>query len=108
MEHQIEPTVNISSRPIYCDIDGTLTDNGAHPGNPIPARIQKIKEIIAKSKDVSVIVWSARGTKYAREFCLKHGIDALAIGKPSKCIDDHKCLFGPSTEIILADRFFKE
>lgn len=100
--------MNISSRPIYCDIDGTLTDNGAAPGNPIHSRIDKIKGIIAKSRDVSVIVWSARGTKYAEEFCSKHGIEALAIGKPSLCVDDHECLFGPSTEIVLANKFFEK
>lgn len=72
---------------IYCDIDGTLTDNGDAVGPAIPSRVQAIKKL-CESNDV--VVWSGRGLRYAREFCEQHDIKAVAaLGKPTKLYDDN-------------------
>jgi phosphoserine phosphatase len=73
---------------IYCDIDGTLTDDPEDKwGNPHLDRIEKIKEKINEGH--TVFVWSGNGTEYANAFCEKYGIKpVLALGKPDVYIDD--------------------
>lgn len=74
--------------PIFVDIDGTLTDNDQKGGNPLQRRIDAVRLMIRNNKQV--VVWSANGTAYAREFCRRHSLTPLAvIGKPRYCIDDH-------------------
>jgi hypothetical protein len=73
---------------IYCDIDGTLTDDPENKwGNPHMNRIKYIKKKILDGE--TVLVWSGNGTIYANQFCDKYGIKPiLAIGKPDLYIDD--------------------
>jgi phosphoserine phosphatase len=73
---------------IFCDIDGTLTDDPENKwGNPHMDRIQKVRDLISDGK--VVVVWSGNGTEYAEAFCAKYEIDArFAIGKPDVYIDD--------------------
>ena len=73
---------------IYCDIDGTLTDNPRGPwGNPNTENIAAIRSVIAAGH--TVIMWSATGEKYAKEFSKKYDIQAHAmLGKPDVCFDD--------------------
>ena len=73
--------------PTYIDIDGTLTDCPDEPGSVNAKRVVRVKEMI--EKNIPVVIWSARGTQYARTFCEMNGIRPLAaIGKPKFCIDD--------------------
>lgn len=73
---------------IYFDIDGTLTrkPNGQW-GEPIQDRIAAVIDAIDRGHEV--VVWSGRGTKYAKAFAEKYGIlGALCIGKPDIAVDD--------------------
>lgn len=73
---------------IFCDIDGTLTDNGEKPnGKPLLNRIQKIREW---SYENTVILWSGNGQRYAEKFKKDHNLHkCVAIGKPHLIIDDN-------------------
>lgn len=79
--------ISTDQRPLYVDIDGTLTDNGNGGGNIIQSRIDYIIRLIKEGHHV--IIWSGNGTKYAKDFVAKHNIDCLAIGKPETCVDDN-------------------
>jgi|APSaa5957512535_1039671.scaffolds.fasta_scaffold16415_2 hydroxymethylpyrimidine pyrophosphatase-like HAD family hydrolase len=73
---------------IFCDIDGTLTDDPENKwGKP---NLKRIEYVINKiNEGETVLVWSGNGTEYAKEFCKKYGIDPVcAIGKPDIYIDD--------------------
>ena len=74
---------------IYCDIDGTLTDEPFKKwGKPKQERIDKLKQLIQEGHQV--ILWSGGGTRYARQFAKKYGIRATAaVGKPDVIIDDN-------------------
>lgn len=77
-----------TDRPVYFDIDGTLTDHFDQGGVPNEARIAYVKDLIAKG--YQVVVWSGGGTKYAQEFAARHGVEgATCIGKPESCVDDN-------------------
>lgn len=78
-----------ADRPIYIDIDGTLTDRPDHPwGAPIAFRIAWVKTMIEEGK--SIVLWSGTGTAYVRAFAEQHGLGAaVCIGKPEMCIDDN-------------------
>lgn len=73
---------------IFCDIDGTLTDDGkCKNGNPIIDRIQKLNFL---SKRHQVILWSGNGKEYAEQFKKQYGLNnCIAIGKPHLIIDDN-------------------
>lgn len=74
--------------PIFVDIDGTLTESDRKHGKPLSRRIDKLRIWIRNGKQV--VVWSANGTQYAREFCRRHSLTPLAVlGKPMYCIDDN-------------------
>jgi hydroxymethylpyrimidine pyrophosphatase-like HAD family hydrolase len=74
--------------PIYFDIDGTLTDRPIRGGQPIPERIEAVRKLIEAGEEV--VIWSANGTSYVRDFAVEHGlIGAVCIGKPDKCVDDN-------------------
>lgn len=77
---------------LYCDIDGTLTDDGFHPwGNPNEPRIEALKAMIARGD--MVVIWSACGESYARQFCAKYGIEPHAVlSKPDYVVDDQPTL----------------
>lgn len=78
----------MSDLPIFVDIDGTLTDSPQKGGKPLLRRIDAVRLMIRSNKQV--VVWSANGTEYAREFCRRHSLTPLAvIGKPNYCIDDN-------------------
>lgn len=74
--------------PVYVDIDGTLTDDPEYRrGKPLQRRIDKVRQMIRDG--FPVVVWSAGGTEYAREFCRKHSLTPLlAVGKPYFAVDD--------------------
>jgi hydroxymethylpyrimidine pyrophosphatase-like HAD family hydrolase len=74
---------------VYCDVDGTMTDAGAKGwGNPRPKVIAEIKKAIAGGH--FVVVWSARGRRYAREFVRKYGLQgAWCMPKPNVLVDDN-------------------
>jgi len=77
--------------PIYIDIDGTLTDQPGGKGEIIKSRIAMVKRMIKAGQPV--VIWSAAGCIYAKEFVKANGIDAIAaIGKPKLCIDDMKSI----------------
>ncbi len=73
---------------IYIDIDGTLTDKGESGGNPIIERIDKVKKLISKGRQV--IIWSGGGLQYAQKFCAENDLfPYAALGKPTILIDDN-------------------
>ena len=73
---------------IFCDIDGTLTDDGEHKnGSPRLDFIECLRKISLKH---DVVLWSGNGKEYAEEFKNKFKLDnCTAIGKPHLIIDDN-------------------
>jgi len=86
---------NTLNKVIYCDIDGTLTDEPHHPyGTPLCKSIEAIKLLIEKG--AQVILWSATGEEYARQFAEQHNIKAyMCLAKPDFYIDDRKDIRSP-------------
>lgn len=80
--------------PIYVDIDGTLTDDPEYRrGKPLQRRIDHVRQLIRDG--YPVVVWSAGGTDYAREFCRKHSLTPMAaLGKPHFAVDDKPTIMG--------------
>lgn len=76
------------TRPIYVDIDGTLTlDPGRAWGRPHAGRISRLRRLIREGQEV--VLWSARGRDYARSFSAHYGIPAtFCMSKPDRIIDD--------------------
>jgi hypothetical protein len=74
---------------IYCDVDGTLTTNGAHGwASPCPKVITDIKAAIEAGHEV--IIWSARGGAYAKAFAEKNNLKAAHfLTKPDVMVDDN-------------------
>lgn len=101
------PYDGVMDRPIFIDIDGTLTDHGLRNGNPIPERIEHVKGLIAEGHDI--VIWSGTGTAYAKAFCLRHGIAPMfACGKPELLVDDNpKVRPAKRMPVIHPDDFFK-
>ena len=80
--------------PIYIDIDGTLTKT-PHDGwgDVVTERLDRVKALIASGE--KVVIWSARGDDYAKEFVKKHNLNVhAALGKPRYCIDDKPTIRG--------------
>ena len=76
------------SLPIYFDIDGTLTEDREGPwGKPNMQAIERLRILIAHEQEV--VLWSGRGTAYAREFSQRWGLACVAVGKPKFCYDDN-------------------
>jgi hydroxymethylpyrimidine pyrophosphatase-like HAD family hydrolase len=73
---------------IFVDIDGTLTEHPMAPwGLPRVDVINKIKSLIAEGHEI--VLWSAGGTQYAKDFAERYGIKPLVcVGKPRLAIDD--------------------
>ncbi len=89
---------------IFCDIDGTLTDDGEHRnGIPNLYRICKIKQL---SLTNTVYLWSGNGQTYAEEFRIKHGLlRCTAIGKPHLIIDDNPTI-RPNWESLINKPYY--
>jgi hydroxymethylpyrimidine pyrophosphatase-like HAD family hydrolase len=78
-------------RAIFCDIDGTLTVENKKWADPNYETINKIKSLIENGRPV--VVWSARGGRYAKKFCEKYDIKAtLTLSKPAMFVDDNPTL----------------
>lgn len=75
------------SKNYYVDIDGTMTNTpGKRWGSPNLLVIEKVKTLI---KDNIVIIWTAGGCQYAKDFCAKYDlIPAAILPKPDYIIDD--------------------
>lgn len=75
-------------RVIYCDIDGTLTDDGERKwGKPIHQRILKLNHLFDAGYEVNL--WSANGAGYVKAFAEKHGVKhTRCLSKPGVVIDD--------------------
>lgn len=99
----------MSDRPIYIDIDGTLTLDPVNGwGVPIMSRIRRVQALLAEGRQV--VLWSGGGTKYARDFAKRYGLDGIvALGKPEAIVDDNP-LLRPTGRmaIIKPDEFFTE
>lgn len=90
----------------FIDIDGTLTYSpDTSWGQPRRARIEYVKELVAAGNEV--ILWSARGTEYAKAFASMHGLKdhVVAIGKPQRIVDD-KCDYKPAKGVTWAANTF--
>lgn len=79
----------MSNRPIFIDIDGTLTQTpGKQWGVPCYDRINVVKALL--DDGVSVVLWSGGGTEYAKAFAARYGLQrAICVGKPEYCVDDN-------------------
>ncbi len=86
---------------INCDIDGTLTHDGTKAwGEPNLENIAAIREAAANGH--TVVLWSATGEAYAKEFAKKHKINARAcLAKPDICFDDIETIRPPEFMVIL-------
>lgn len=75
--------------PIFCDIDGTLTDAPTKKwGNPDMKAINGLKNLIKGGHEV--VLWSGGGTAYVKAFAKKYDIRPIVcIGKPRAVIDDN-------------------
>lgn len=92
---------------IFCDIDGTLTDDGEHRnGTPNLFRIERIRKI---SEDHFVVLWSGNGSEYAEEFRKKHDLrHCVAIGKPHLIIDDNPTIRPSWDSLIKTPEYLEE
>ena len=77
------------ARPIYIDIDGTLTHSRRKGwGPPRTDVIETAKRLIESGHQV--VLWTAGGAEYASKFGEKHGIKAIAyMCKPGLIVDDN-------------------
>lgn len=88
------------SLPIYIDIDGTLTTT-PHDGwgEIVEERLDAVKALIEAGE--LVVIWSARGDEYAKEFVKKHNLKVhAALGKPKYCIDDKPTVRGGGMTVL--------
>ena len=88
-----------TDRPVFIDIDGTLTDKPNQGGNVLADRIAHIRKLVGQGQDV--VIWSGGGTDYARHWVYANGLadlhdelgwesgDLTAIGKPEVIVDDN-------------------
>ena len=81
--------MRVNDRPIFIDIDGTLTDDPEKGnGRPNIDRIQCVKKMVSEGDQI--VLGSGRGTEYVKLFANKHKIkNVVCIGKPDKAIDDN-------------------
>ena len=98
----------VIDRPVYIDIDGTLTEDAEAGGKAIPVRVRKVRDLIDSGQ--AVVIWSGTGTAYALQFVIDNGLDgALPIGKPEMCVDDNETLRPLERfKIVTPERFFAE
>lgn len=77
------------SRPIFIDIDGTLTSAPTRPWGPVyEKRLERVRDLITKGE--TVVLWSARGTTYAKKFAEQYALNGvLPLGKPELIVDDN-------------------
>ena len=98
-----------SERPIFVDIDGTLTDD-RHKGHgrPIASRIQKLRDHLGAGGEL--VIWSAGGTDYAKQFAADNGLEgATCVGKPDLFVDDNPTVRpGARIKVISPEEFFGE
>lgn len=89
------------------DIDGTLThDPMQRWGTPRTNMIKKIKKLIAGGHEI--ILWSAGGKQYAKDFSKRYKINAIAcIPKPDIMIDDKPTLRSCGIPILSPDIFLE-
>ncbi|HDZ74369.1 MAG TPA: hypothetical protein ENH55_16715 [Aurantimonas coralicida] len=92
--------------PIFIDIDGTLTDSPHKGGSGLPERIAAVEALIARGREV--VLWSACGTDYVRDFAKKYGLRPIAcIGKPDKAVDDRPTIRpAGSMPVVCPEDFF--
>lgn len=74
-------------RPIYVDIDGTLTDSPDQGGNPIESRLERIRKLALLQE---IILWSGGGKEYVQKFAEENNLHGFTmLGKPEFCVDDN-------------------
>ena len=77
-------------KPIYVDIDGTISNHQSMQGWKThginQSVLSKVKRLITEGKEI--VIWSG-STQYATAFCKEFGINPVAsIGKPSFLVDN--------------------
>lgn len=92
---------------IFCDIDGTLTDDREHRnGTPNLKRIERIRKM---SETCPVVLWSGNGQEYAEQFRVKHLlINCIALGKPRLIIDDNPTIRPNWNSLIRTPEYLEE
>lgn len=81
--------MNKTDRPIFVDIDGTLTLAPTKMWGPvIEERLKKVRNLCQQG--YQVVLWSGGGTKYAEAFAAKYELPVMAaLGKPQVFVDDN-------------------
>lgn len=78
---------------IYCDIDGTLTDDPEHRWGSVRAEMLERLDEYARDPNYRLVLWSGGGEEYVREFARKYRIKADAyLSKPHVVIDDNPAI----------------
>jgi predicted HAD superfamily phosphohydrolase YqeG len=103
---KLAPTDGVNDRPIFVDIDGTLTNDPERYGEAMPERCAWIQHLI--DEGFKIVIWSATGTQYALDFVERNGITgALAVlGKPEVCIDDKITVRKEGLTVLLPEEIF--
>ena len=95
-------------RPIFIDIDGTLTDKPNQGGKVLDDRVAHIRRLVRQGQ--SVVIWSGGGNLYAQDWVDANRLQGIvtAIGKPEKIVDDNPDIRPKGRmPIISPDDFFK-
>lgn len=75
-------------RPVYVDIDGTLTDSPGQGGIPIESRLERVRQLARSG--IEIILWSGGGREYVERFARENNLHGfLMLGKPDFCVDDN-------------------
>lgn len=95
----------MTDRPIFIDIDGTLTTKPFQMWGPvIDERLDAVRRILHAGHQV--VLWSGGGTAYARQFAHYHKLEGvIPMGKPEFCIDDNPDIRPPERMPIHGPEF---
>lgn len=74
---------------VFVDVDDTLVRSAGTKRIPMPATLQRVRELHAEG--ATLYLWSSGGAEYARASAEELGISDLVVGflpKPTLMIDD--------------------
>jgi hydroxymethylpyrimidine pyrophosphatase-like HAD family hydrolase len=93
---------------VFIDIDGTLTDQPDKAGGrAIESRLRGVRKLIANG--IEVVLWSARGAPYVREFARANSIRGVTcVSKPSVVVDDNLEIRPGGLYVVAPETYFNE
>lgn len=90
-------------RPVYVDIDGTLTSTPGRPWGPtVDDRVATVRRLV--DEGYTIVLWSGGGRTYARRWAAEHGLagSVACEGKPAVWVDDNPYV-SPSMDVVGPD-----